>query len=212
MDSRAHSASLQSASTTAAPVVRQTGEAATPTSAAHGNSPASGEPDAHKNGQAAEADATDSNVNESASTYGTRSRNRSGNARPDYTEKDENLDDLVAPSSKSRALPAASDAKRSASDTASTRQNNGVESPAGGKGTISSTSASASSTNPPKKRKAAGSATTTTAAVPAYIPAANSSRETNMMTFEKSKAILKKGGLVADDGTVLMVDGKLSCN
>ncbi|KAJ9669106.1 putative PHD type zinc finger protein with BAH domain-containing protein [Coniosporium apollinis] len=33
-------------------------------------------------------------------------------------------------------------------------------------------------------------------------------RETNMLTFEKSKAILKNGKLVADDGTIVAVNGE----
>jgi hypothetical protein len=37
--------------------------------------------------------------------------------------------------------------------------------------------------------------------------AANSARETNMMTFEKSRAMLKNGKLDADDGTSLSVNG-----
>ena len=95
---------------------------------------------------------------------------------------------------------------------------------ASGKETIPGTSSF--STVPPKKRKAAGAANTaivasgsgnTTANAAAQpttkrpatsIPLANMSRESNMMTFEKSKGVLKKGGLVADDGTVLYVDGK----
>lgn len=95
-----------------------------------------------------------------------------------------------------------------------------------GKETIPGTSSFPAA--PPKKRKAAGAANTAIAASgsgsttvnvaaqpltkqPATsIPLANMSRESNMMTFEKSKAFLKKGGLVADDGTTLYVDGKQS--
>ena len=41
-----------------------------------------------------------------------------------------------------------------------------------------------------------------------FTQALSGPRETNMLTFEKSKAILKNGKLVADDGTVVAVNGQ----
>lgn len=35
--------------------------------------------------------------------------------------------------------------------------------------------------------------------------------ETNLLTFENTKAMPKDGKMVADDGTVLEVNGKFSC-
>ena len=80
--------------------------------------------------------------------------------------------------------------------------------------------ATSASTNP-KKRKAAGAATPTASTsmggaavsatnmrkqLPSSLPLA---RETNMLTFLRSKSCLNaKGELVADDGTKLNVNGK----
>lgn len=206
MDSRGHSASPHPASAAILQESHETGGTTTPVSAADGNAATlrrdlEGLTTSHNT----ENEGNDPTLNDSA-PYGTRSRNRSGNARPDYTEKDENTDDFPAPQSKSvRLQQAASDPKRAVPDAASSSRSNGFQSPFGGKDSVPGTSTFP--TNPPKKRKAAGATTTTTAAA-TYIPPANMSREPNMMTFGKSKAILKKGGLVADDGTVLEVDGK----
>lgn len=195
------------------------------------------EPEAQTATTTEEIEGSESAVNEPA-TYGTRSRNRTSNVRPNYAEDQEMDFELAAPpaaaktaiaknASSSGRNQAASDAKRILPDTTSSRfaSINGADqaekSPSSGRDPITGTSTFSS--NPPKKRKAGGSATAGAAAVPAataqpstkrqtatsaYIPPANMSRESNMMTFEKSKAFLKKGGLVADDGAVLRVDGK----
>lgn len=174
---------------------------------------------------------------EPATNYGTRSRNR--NARPNYAE-DQDMEFEFAPpkpastknanSSDAKRTQAAStaasasDSKRAAPDTTFTRfiNYNGVEqgekSPSVGKDPA--IGIPTAPTNPPKKRKAAASAAAAVAAVSAaptqtsakrIAPSlSNISRETNMMTFQDSKAMLKKGALVADDGTALNVEGKLT--
>lgn len=194
---------------------------------------------------ATEHDGPEAASNETA-VYGTRSRNRTSNARPNYAE-DQDMDfEFVAPPTKPapaksastsetrRNQQAATDSKRGIPDSSSARLNsaNGSDqpekSPSSGKDPIPGTSTF--STNPPKKRKAGGGTTTGTTsagtstpsavasaqpstkrqtAKSGYVPPANMSRESNMMTFEKSKGILKKGALVADDGSSLRIDGKL---
>ena len=78
---------------------------------------------------------------------------------------------------------------------------------------------SAVSHPPSKKRKAPGgvpNATTastaqthptTTRKTSAAIPAADGSRETNMLSFDSSQGFLKNGKLRADDGTLLGLNG-----
>lgn len=83
------------------------------------------------------------------------------------------------------------------------------------------TIAGTSNTTNPKKRKAAGTPATSTPPVASALTGAAANmrkpqvvpsvlaRETNMMTFTKSKACLnKKGELLADDGTKLAVNGE----
>lgn len=176
--------------------------------------------------------------------YGTRSRNRTGNTRPNYAEsEDVDLDFAPLPakpastknattSDSKRNQQAVSDSKKIQVDPSIARVNGADQderSPSSsGKEPIPGTSTF--STAAPKKRKAAGAANNAIAASVAgttsnsataqstvkrpasSIPLANTSRETNMMTFEKSKGILRKGGLVADDGTVLHVNGEYSCH
>ncbi|KAI5242024.1 hypothetical protein E4T43_05041 [Aureobasidium subglaciale] len=168
-----------------------------------------------------------------AMPYGTRSRNRAGNPRPNYAE-DQDMDfEVPPPPAKPASAKNATANQQDAIETKTTvvepsfARVNGADhderSPsASGKETIPGTSTF--STVPPKKRKAAGvantaivasgSGNTTTNAVaqpttkrPASsMPLANMSPESNMMTFEKSKGVLRKGGLVADDGQILYVN------
>lgn len=176
--------------------------------------------------------------NEPATSYGTRSRNR--NARPNYAEDQDMEFEFAPPkpaptknanSSEAKRNQAASvvastsDPKRVAPDNAFTRfvNYNGVEqddkSPSVGKDPIAAVTP-VPSANPPKKRKAAVSATaavTAVSAMPTQTAAkrtapslSNVSRETNVMTFQTSKAVLKKASLIADDGTALNVEGKTS--
>ncbi|KAI5205647.1 hypothetical protein E4T38_04235 [Aureobasidium subglaciale] len=170
-----------------------------------------------------------------AMPYGTRSRNRAGNPRPNYAE-DQDMDfEVPPPPAKPASAKNVTANQQDAIDPRTTivepsfARVNGTDhderSPsASGKETIPGTSAF--STVPPKKRKAAGvantaivasgSGNTTTNAVaqpttkrPASsMPLANMSPESNMMTFEKSKGVLRKGGLVSDDGQILYVNGQ----
>jgi len=180
------------------------------------------EPPTRISGPPGEADVSEPVSN----AYGTRSRNRS--SKINYAE-DQDLDiDGISPPVKASAAknassgdakrthPAASDTKATVPETTFTRfvTANGVDqpekSPSSGREPGPSTST--------KKRKVQGNATLTNPPPepapkrhgpnPGYIPPANMTRASNMMFFEKSKAVLRKGSLVADDGTVLNVDGK----
>lgn len=223
----------------------QTKDVATPVSNAESTTGAGPQQtETEKAESATEHDGPEAASNETA-VYGTRSRNRTSNARPNYAE-DQDMDfEFAAPPTKPapaksastsetrRNQQAATDPKRGIPDSSSTRLNSANESdqpeksPSSGKDPIPGTSTF--STNPPKKRKAGGgttivttSGTSTSGAVASaqpstkrqsaksgYVPPANMSRESNMMTFEKSKATLRKGALVADDGSSLRIDGKL---
>ena len=169
---------------------------------------------------AVQADGLDGATPDTSATYGTRSRNRAGNPRPNYAEDQEMEVDSTLTSTKRKApadpLQNASEAKR------------GPEHPRPVGGNMNGLSANTdpgrpkestpATTSVSKKRKAGG----VPAAVqtpPANSPVPNATRkwgaatatgrETNIMTFWKHKSCLnKKGELVADDGTKLSVDGK----
>lgn len=156
-------------------------------------------------------------------TYGTRSRNRAGNARPNYAEDQEmDFEMSSAAATKKRAsnglAPApqgVEEAKRTEDFTRFIAVNEfaGKESTPGAPGPAASSS---------KKRKAAGglpqqaqTPPTSTTPAPTVLRKSGMSasstmaRETNVMTFTKHKSCLnKKGELVADDGTKLAVNGK----
>jgi len=164
-------------------------------------------------------------------SYGTRSR-RTGKERLNYAEdQDADFDFTSAATTTSYKKNASSatnaqattDAKR-AKESSQSVITNGAHSSANHQ-TIAkdpAPGATSASTNP-KKRKAAGAATPTgSASTPlggAAIAATNMrkqlssalplARETNMLTFSRSKSCLNpKGELVADDGTKLNVNGK----
>jgi hypothetical protein len=172
-----------------------------------------------------------------AMPYGTRSRNRPRPNYAEDQDMDFEVPPPPAKPAPAKNAPvgdskrnslAATETKKATTDPSVVRVNGADQderSPStSGKETIPGTSSFAAV--PQKKRKAAGAANTaivasgsgnTTANVAAQpttkrpansIPLSNMSRESNMMSFEKSKGILKKGGLVADDGTVLYIDGK----
>lgn len=176
-----------------------------------------------------------------AAPYGTRSRNRAGNHRPNYAEDQDMEFEFAPPPAKpasaknatvgdmKRNQQLASETKKTAADPSSVRVNGADQDERSPSASVKEAIPGTSSfpATAPKRRKAAGAANTAitasgagnnvtpntttqpTAKRPATsIPLANMSRESNMMTFEKSKGFLKKGGLVADDGTVLHVDGK----
>lgn len=164
-------------------------------------------------------------------SYGTRSR-RGGKERLNYAE-DQDADfeftsAATTTSYKKSASAAANaqsttDAKR-AKDSAQPATTNGTHSSANNQTIAKDPAPGATSTaTNPKKRKAAGTATPTNLAstppVSAALAAANMrkqppsslARETNMLSFSRSKSCLnKKGELVADDGTKLNINGKPS--
>lgn len=168
---------------------------------------------------------------ESAGTYGTRSR-RGGKERLNYAEdQDADFDFTSAATTTSYTKKSASAAATNAQSTPDSKRAKESAQPMTTNGTHSSANnqtnakdpapgATSTATNP-KKRKAAGTATPTNLAstppVTAALAAANMrkqlpsslARETNMLSFSRSKACLnKKGELVADDGTKLNINGK----
>jgi hypothetical protein len=202
-----------------------------------------------------------------ASPYGTRSRNRTGAARPNYAEdKDLDLDGFDAASqrkdddakkfttkqpgaSSTPAPPNSSSQPAARSGNGSlrkplpddSRQQNGTKELAQTQPPTAPSSApvangaasTANGTSKSKKRKVADSASTASGSqTPAASNGALSSSalqkrlgtsgqgsgnatpsdagygETNLLTFENSKSRPKDGKMVADDGTVLAVNGK----
>lgn len=166
----------------------------------------------------------DSNMD---ATYGTRSRNRT-NARPNYAE-DQEMDFEMSSNAKKKTAELTSQGGSEA--TISSHATNGNT----GKGPVPAVKDGTPSTssgvnaNPMRKRKAAAAAPASTLHTPAMsstpppsalrkgVPlptsasaaASATARETNIMTFGKSRSLLnKKGELVADDGTKLNVNGK----
>jgi hypothetical protein len=82
----------------------------------------------------------------------------------------------------------------------------------------------ANSAQPPKRRKNAAAHSSNAAHANSGAPsqaharrannamiAANSSRETNMMTFDRTGAVLKNAKLEADDGRTVSINGKWAC-
>ena len=178
-----------------------------------------------------QVDGLDGAMSSDTATYGTRSRNRTGNTRPNYAE-DQDMDfEISAPAASTKRKPpndfaasaaqSATDSKR-AQDFARLLASNTAPANANGSGKESTPGTPGVASNLSKKRKAAGASTTITQTPPASnspaptatrkIPAqSNMARETNVMTFGKHRRCLnKKGELVADDGTRLCVNGKPS--
>jgi hypothetical protein len=197
-------------------------------SSAHGTPQADDSATATK--QSAPAPSDTLKASAQSDSYGTRSR-RTGKERLNYAEdQDADFDFTSAATTTSYKKNAASsatstqvstDAKRTKESTQPVTTNgahsnanhqNIAKEPAPG--------ATSASTNP-KKRKAAGAATPSASTpvggaavsatnmrkqLPSSLPLA---RETNMLTFTRSKSCLNsKGELVADDGTKLNVNGK----
>jgi hypothetical protein len=201
---------------------------------------------------------------ETASPYGTRSRNRTGQARPNYAE-DKDIDmelfesyperkeegpkksslrqsaslsnagqDSRGPTAAAAAATAAATASATTAAAASARKRGsseeGKNSPltaAKDQGPASQTSsttppASVGSSQPSKKRKATAQPSSGggphhfQSQLTAQVSAANGSLrragggfpETNMLSFDNCNAKPKHGKLVADDGTVLEVNGR----
>lgn len=171
----------------------------------------------------------------SASGYGTRSRNRPS-ARINYAEDIEMDFEIPATNgSHGSSSERTTRSPAGGTDTGNSPAPNAKKSAATTNGTSTSATASRDpsipgtltfSANPNaiagttqgKKRKAGGAHATASAhAAPSTSTAqpskrkdttvaSNMIRETNMMTFEKSGARLKRGKLEADDGTTLAVD------
>jgi hypothetical protein len=174
-------------------------------------------------------------------TYGTRSRNRTGNPRPNYAEdRDMDMDFEMTVTTSSGRKPAKTiesgnqDNGRAVSathKTSETDQNVIMQGhhkePIPGTLTFSANPSSASGP-PSKKRKAANQSTTNanlqvqqqasangvptpqaiTRRASMAAHAAGGFRESNMLSFENCGSRLKSKKLVADDGTVLQVNGK----
>lgn len=165
-----------------------------------------------------------------AATYGTRSRNRTGNARPNYAE-DQDMDFELSTTTKKKpandssattlAGQAAAEAKRAQAEFARFIAVNSGSAHANGTTTKESTPGTPGlASNVSKKRKAAGAPAGLTQTPPpsnSPVPAVTrklaapsaTARETNVLTFTKHRSCLnKKGELVADDGTKLCINGK----
>jgi len=192
-------------------------------------------------------------VGTGAAPYGTRSRNRTGNSRPNYAEdKEMDADFEIAPSGKetgrkaikaadaaAAAAAAQSNALEPGKSVPSTKKSNTIDNeqvtmqnhhkdPIPGTSTFSANPTTPSATAQPSKKRKANGQPTTTASQPQAQPAATSNpsiqavtrrasmaaqvaagfRESNMLTFDNCGARLKDKKLVADDGTILQVNGE----
>lgn len=176
-----------------------------------------------------QTDAPDAAMSADVATYGTRSRNRTGNARPNYAE-DQDMDfemTSTAATKKKATTDAAGatpqnsgDPKRARGDLQQLLTGSGAATPTSTNGVNGGESTPGPASNPSKKRKAAGPPATLTQTPPVANSSAPSAsrkvaapsataRETNMVTFTKHKACVnKKGELIADDGMKLSVNGK----
>jgi hypothetical protein len=173
-------------------------------------------------------DGLDGAMSADGATYGTRSRNRTGNARPNYAE-DQDMDFEYSAASTKKKAPASESATLGSQNNADAKRarefaqllgtsNDGTPPSGNGAGSKELTPGATSGLS--KKRKAVGPPATLTETPPATnSPAPSASRkvaapstmarETNVMTFTKHKYCLnKKGELIADDGTKLSVNGK----
>lgn len=179
-----------------------------------------------------------------AAAYGTRSRNRSGNSRPNYAE-DKELDaefELSTtkdnPGQKAAVTTNQIDVSESNNHTSGARKGaahevetiptvpSHVKEYVPGTSAFSTSLASSSSSQTSKKRKAPGHPVAIPAQPPPQLTANNlvigqsmdqrartaqvvpGFRETNMLGFDVCGGRLKKNKLIADDGTVLEVNGK----
>lgn len=183
-----------------------------------------------------------------AAAYGTRSRNRSGNARPNYAEDKELDAEFEVSTTKENPgqkatvtinqldvcepITHTSAARKSAAhevESLPTMHSNSKE-PIPGTSTFSTNLAPSSSSQTSKKRKAPGHPVTTPVQPQPHTTANTLAmgqmadrrvstaqvvpgfRETNMLGFDACGGRLKKNKLVADDGTVLEVNGELDCD
>jgi hypothetical protein len=171
-----------------------------------------------------------------AAPYGTRSRNRPAGSRPNYAE-DVEMDFEMAPTSPKLASARHADPVSRSSDSPvlkETGQNTGKKSMGNANPGWAAVNASDSTSQIPgtstfaagpngntagtvsKRRKAQatqpmsnGTHSSVATAPQTAHRRPHYSRETNMMTFERSQALLNKHGyLEADDGAVLKPNGK----
>ncbi|KAK3716718.1 putative PHD type zinc finger protein with BAH domain-containing protein [Vermiconidia calcicola] len=164
-------------------------------------------------------------------TYGTRSRNRAGNARPNYAEdQDGDLDSSAAAAAGTKKKAMNDAPGSSAPNTGEAKRvqefahligsrAGGTPSYANGPGGKESTPGTpAAASVPSKKRKVAAAPSIVTQTPPSasspapaaarkVVASSTMARETNIMTFTKHRSTLnKKGELTADDGTKLSVN------
>lgn len=160
-------------------------------------------------------------------TYGTRSRNRAGNPRPNYAE-DQDMDfeySTNASKKKAAATDSAASAAQSTGEAKRARDFAQLITNADGTPPVLNGASAKELTPGPaatvsKKRKAVGPPAALTQTPPTSNSPAQSAtrkvaapsavaRETNVMSFLKHKHTLnKKGELIADDGTKLSPNGK----
>ena len=169
------------------------------------------------------------------SPYGTRSRNRAGNSRPNYAEdRESEMDYEWTSGKKAQGSSALNTTQAVDNEKAITghgrRAANGITNgkPAPGTATnskehipgTSTFSVNAENGSQSKKRKAPGNGNTPAASVAQplvstssrkaahHIPASScATRETNMVSFEGSRGYLNHGYLIADDKTRFKVNG-----
>ncbi|KAF2771935.1 hypothetical protein EJ03DRAFT_325177 [Teratosphaeria nubilosa] len=167
------------------------------------------------------------NMMAEAATYGTRSRNRAGNARINYAEDQEMDFEFSSAATATSKKKSANEPSHAGHETTinGQRATNGARSndKTSEKQKDSTPAASTEPAPLSKKRKAAGSLSQQAQTPPSSSAPAPSvamrkfaasaaagttmARETNLMTFTKHKSCLnKKGELVADDGTKLCVN------
>ena len=173
-----------------------------------------------------------------ASPYGTRSRNRATNARPNYAEdKDTEMDfDYISkntPNSTTltsqpmqRKISSGSYGRKSTTNNHNAMKASAIPPTAGPpKEPIPGTSSFSLNDQQSKKRKAPGtSATTSQTSAASQQPPSSSTRKStrptnptlsalrnnNVVTFESSGAYLSHGCLIADDKTKYKVNGELT--
>lgn len=170
--------------------------------------------------------------------YGTRSRNRTGTARPNYAEdKDIEMDnydyyhdkrDHDATKKASRQPNAAAngdgvsrggivlrktggDEARASAPTTGTRDQASAGVGGGGVGASASQAPQPSSLAPSSRKRKATAAGVSTRRAGHVVPASGPTlRETNLMTFEQCSSRPVDGQMRADDGTVLEANGESS--
>lgn len=183
--------------------------------------------------QAADGSESEQEGAKGKSGYGTRSRNRRSNARPNYAE-DVEMD--FEKTTVAREQASSSDLSLRSSPEANSRENaaavtkkpaataNGVHAPPNTAPGIPGTSTFSANPNVsvPRKRKAQASQAAGNSGASAQPSQTNTRRSgafgaaqtlqirvNNMFSFDRCRATLKNGKLVSDDGTVFAINGML---